>query len=506
VAAGKVVRLEKSRIAKVTKSASPDGRTVLKDVRYRGKVYPESRVVAESGEYYWVVSTEEAQAGERVRVPFSEIDSAVVRGKHVDPLRTLGGVGLAVAVLAGVAAVVVGISLASWDSGGSSGEYGSSCPFIYSYDGQRYVFDAEPFGGAICRGLARTEWCRLEHAAVVDGRYRLRMTNELDETQFTDETTLIVVDHPRGSVVAPDLSGRMHTFADPQPPQRATDREGRDARDLFAASDDRPWETLPSAVLASTDAESKEELTLEFAKPRNARQAKLLVNARTTLWGSRMVRHYLSLQGRRLPLFYRAVNRGGHRAESLLAWAARDELFQLEVRVETAQGWATRAIAAGGNPFAPEERAYALDVSDAPGDTLRLRLTPAATFWAIDRVAVEYGEDAPVVVREVPAMSAADTQGRDVRSALRRTDRRYLRIDEGGLAADLEFAAPPLDPALDRTVFVKAGGYYEVHVQAEGPPQKKVLARFDEPGFPIRLAIEEYRQAAQRLAQVQARQ
>ena len=38
-----------------------------------------------------------------------------------------------------------------------------SCPFLYSFDGQQYVFDGEPYGGAIMSSLARIDYPELKH-------------------------------------------------------------------------------------------------------------------------------------------------------------------------------------------------------------------------------------------------------------------------------------------------------------------------------------------------------
>jgi hypothetical protein len=73
-----------------------------------------------------------------------------------------------------------------------------SCPFVYSWDGSQYVFDAEPYGGAITRGLEKDDFTQLEQLREQDGLYRLKMVNEVDETQLTNLTELWVVDHLLG--------------------------------------------------------------------------------------------------------------------------------------------------------------------------------------------------------------------------------------------------------------------------------------------------------------------
>jgi hypothetical protein len=53
----------------------------------------------------------------------------------------------------------------------------------------------------------------MDNLKYFNGQYKVLISNELNETQCTDELKLIAVDHPRGVKVVPDTSGRIHTFA-----------------------------------------------------------------------------------------------------------------------------------------------------------------------------------------------------------------------------------------------------------------------------------------------------
>jgi hypothetical protein len=186
-----------------------------------------------------------------------------------------------------------------------------SCPFIFSFDGRGYVFDAEPYGGAICRGLKRTDWCELEHLAPVDNRYRLLVSNELDEIEKIDELKLLVVDHAAGVKVAVEPDGKIRTFARPVPPGSAVDEQGRDLSALLAADDGQRWKPAYEDKTINGSADLKGEAVLEFPKPREAKTAKLLVHAGTTLWGSQAAEGFLKLFGRGISAWYDEVNRFG---------------------------------------------------------------------------------------------------------------------------------------------------------------------------------------------------
>jgi len=371
-----------------------------------------------------------------------------------------------------------------------------SCPFIYSFDGREYVFDAEPYGGAICRGLKRTDWCELEHLAPVDNRYRLLVSNELDEIEKIDELKLLVVDHAAGVKVAVEPAGKIRTFARPVPPRSAVDDQGRDLSALLAVDDGLSWRPAYEDKAIKGSADLKGELVLEFAKPREAKTAKLLVHAGTTVSGSQAAEGFLKLFGRGISAWYDEVNSLGPAYYQVMSWYMRDELYLLHIRVETGRDWEERGLIYGGGPFMTENKAYTLDVHDVPGDVLRIKLTPPLNFWMFDFLAVDYSEDAPVSAVEMAPVQALDRAGRDFREDLALNDNRYLVMPRTRDSAELVFAAPPQAPGTVRTVFVKASGYYDIHLEGKGEPQTALIEKiFNVPGTALQNTYEAYLRA-----------
>ena len=115
-------------------------------------------------------------------IPVDQIDRYWIERKEFSTIRT---VGLTAGIFIGCVAVAAGIILATKES----------CPFIYSWDGHQYIFDSEPYGGAITRGLERDDYSELNHVVPDKGLYRLMIRNEVEETQYTNLMELIVADH-----------------------------------------------------------------------------------------------------------------------------------------------------------------------------------------------------------------------------------------------------------------------------------------------------------------------
>jgi hypothetical protein len=387
---------------------------------------------------------------------------------------------------AAVGAVAIFVALEHGRATAPSPPPSQSCPFIYSFDGEQYVFDAEPYGGAICQALQRSEWCSLDSLEGVNGRYRLLIANELDETQYADELKLVVVDHPKGVTVVPEIMGRMHTISNPMIPILAYDQKGKDIVPDIAQKDDRFWESGLEGRNPEKKEDLRDELVFEFPKPEGAKTAKLVANAWTTLWGSQAAKDLLKLFGNKLSDWYAEVNNFGLANRKIWDWYFNECLYVLKIYVETANGWQAKGMLYGGGPFISKDKSYPLDISDVPGETLRIKLTPAAGFWRLNYLAVDYTADIPIRVTEIGAAEAFSDKGRNDRVPLflAGPDHQYLVMPERGDYAELIFVAPSQNHDQDRTVFLKAQGYYDIHLEAKGEPQRELIDRiFREPGF-----------------------
>ena len=444
-----------------------------------GKTYAVAGVSEANGRYACKVS--EAVP---VSMPLSDIQLVHVRAVNVEAT-VLVNLGIA-AVAAGVIAVAAFYHSWYHPSG--------SCPFVYSYNGEKYVLDAETYGTAVCPGLKRTEWTVLDNLKAVHGEYRLALADELEETDYTDEMKLVAVDHPRGVEVLPDEAGGLHTFARPLPPASARDGRGRDILPLVAADDKLLWSSSLGDFDPARPEDPRDELTFEFPKPDGASQAKLLVNAWTTAWGASMAEDFLALRGRTLPEWYADVNAHGPQYAEVMHWFQSDELYTLKVWVETPAGWQARALVVGGAPYAAKSRAaHLLDIRDVPGKTLRIKLRPPANFWLVNNLAVDYSADLPVLAAEIAATSAVDQGGRDVTARLAATDGDYLVASKRGDRTEVTFPAPAPKAGLDRTVLLKVSGYYDVRADASGEPRLEAFERLlHEPGAAARYALEKY--------------
>lgn len=358
-----------------------------------------------------------------------------------------------------------------------------SCPLVYSWTGEGWRLDSGTFGGAITRGLARTDIDNLEHLKVVDGQVRLRVTNELDETDHLDELRILLVEHPRGTSVAPGAGGEIEVLGPLTSPFRATDLEGRDVLDRVMAADGWSWESDPTIHPAEA-APPRDGIELDFLRPRGTRSARLVVDANNTPWSAFLMSQFIEAHGRETNAWYAALDNHPAMARAFGERVARESF--LRASVQTAAGWKSQGVLWEAGPEIVKRQVLNLDLRDVGSDTVRVRLDAPRAFWLIDRVQMEFAgpgpRPKPLAVTELSPVRATTSRGRNVLDVLSRADGRELTLETGD-RADLVFGVPDSPRDHERTILLETHGWYHIHTSDRGEPDRALLWRIEtEPG------------------------
>ncbi|NUM77932.1 hypothetical protein HUU40_26520 [candidate division KSB1 bacterium] len=250
---------------------------------------------------------------------------------------------------------------------------------------------------------------------------------------------------------------------------------------MITDKDDRVWVSNPFGRNPEDKPEVRDGLLLEFPRPAGTNAAKLCCNLQNTLWASYLQGQLLALHGRELPDWYALMNSSP---------AARAALFQAMVRegmllvhVWNGQVWQEAGFFWEVGPSLAKDQVLWLDLSNIPGENLRVKLESTAGFWMINSVVIDYSPEAELIVTELLPEQARDHLGQDQREILTDNDGRYYVMPAVQDWAELVFVAPPLRKGQQRSVVLKSSGYYEIHVSAEGEPQRELVSRLmAEPG------------------------
>jgi tetratricopeptide (TPR) repeat protein len=161
-----------------------------------------------------------------------------------------------------------------------------SCPMIFTWNGERFEFVSDvlgvaPLGASSGDGgyfpVDHDEHVQIPRGALVakDGRYEVRMTEELREVAFLDRVRLVAVDHPENLEIFvndkfqdppfPDL--KLYGVERRIPPVAARDDDGRDVLAKVLARDRTYPDGFPRDAAGIA---KRHRLDLDFDDPRVA--------------------------------------------------------------------------------------------------------------------------------------------------------------------------------------------------------------------------------------------
>jgi hypothetical protein len=433
----------------------------------------------------------------RVRYALSDITTLAT--KQADGWKT---VGLVAGITLG-ALLVVGIAAAAsdwddWDwgsgSGSSSGSSGTdtqfSCPLIYSWDGESWRLDSGTFGGAIFEPLERTDIDGLDHVAAIDHTVRLRLANELNETDHIDGVELWAVDHAPGTEVVPDGSGTLHLAGGLSAPITAVDDHGRDVLATLRDVDGWGWESSPTGRDTARVDDVRSFVELAFHRPPGAQEATLVVHGNNTPWASWLMNEWITGHGSETDAWYASLNADAPTAQALGEALAREAF--LSVSTGGANGWTLQGLVWEAGPEIAKRQAHRLRFPDDGEPVARVRLESVPLYWNLDQVAISWsiGESAePVTTRLLPASATFERDGRDVRAALAAIDGDRLSL-ETGESVELRFDVPPVPEGLERSYLAATTGWYRIHgTPREGAPLPELARVGTEPLAVSRLSV-----------------
>ena len=170
----------------------------------------------------------------------------------------------------------------------------SSCPYLYTWNGERFEFITDFMGGGEMGyqespGHFNTpdpdEYVRIRSDQLKerDGRYEIRMTNELEEVLYVDRVQLVAVAHPSGVEVYPNEGMKdpprpfiLYKTENAHPPLSAIDDQGHDVLSRLAKIDRRFVDDFPLERIRGYASEHALTLKLDDEKRQPKRTVLLL--------------------------------------------------------------------------------------------------------------------------------------------------------------------------------------------------------------------------------------
>jgi hypothetical protein len=353
----------------------------------------------------------------------------------------------------------------------------SSCPFVYTFDGDAYAFTGEIFSGATQPGTEREDFLPLPLLSENKGYYSVKIANKVKEIQHIDLAELLVIDHSPDISVLADKYGKLNTFRDLQMPISAENGAGNDILSFLGSRDSLYYTGDPKMPNGG----AIEEIVLKFKRPVSADSAKLIIKAKNDFWLETVFARFHEMFGSAYENFSQQQERKS--GDELKKWMS-DQHIPLTVYIEKNGSWEYVDYFNIAGPMAFKDDILAFSLDGLSGDTLTLKLDYGFLFWDTDYAAIDYSHNIPVNVHKCPIITATDEKGNDKRTVLAEVDHQYYNQEEIGNEVLLTFEKPA-NSNQSRTLLLHTSGYYKILKDQQGKPQMQILSEFRIPGrFP----------------------
>jgi tetratricopeptide (TPR) repeat protein len=381
----------------------------------------------------------------------------------------------------------------------------SSCPYLYAWNGSRFEFVTDFMGGGEMGYLEEpgrynvpdpVEYVRVrgDQLRERDGRYELRVTNELEEAMFVDRLQLIAVAHPAGTEVYPNEGMSdppkpyvLYRTRGARPPAAATDDHGRDVLARITRMDREYPDDFRRDAIRGYAEEHTLTLKLDDGVPAGRRTLLLLTGWTDYAWSSDNVAASQAGKAIRTPSLQVRDARGRWKTviEDIGIPVGRPQTVTVDLTGKLLG--ASREVRIATNMRALWDQIL-VDTStgDSPVRTTRLDPAVANLRWrGFSREATPdgrepYGYDYEQVSSASPwkVMPGRYTREGDVRELLLAADDMFV-ISRPGDEISLSFDAsklPPLPAGWTRTFLLYADGFSkEMDINSASPDQVSPL-------------------------------
>ncbi len=367
-----------------------------------------------------------------------------------------------------------------------------SCPIVYAYEGKDFVLEGEIYSGAIFQLIERKDFLKLHKLTATNGAYVLKISNEIRETQNTDELVLLAIDHDSAVEIIADNQGDIHSVSSPRSPLSAQDSRGNDILQYVARLDENLWTSEPADRNQDNPEDLRDAIILRYLKPPDAEKAKLVIHAGNTYWADLILGRQLALMGYAMSSWYEQADQSPEVKEKALQFMKNQGLC-LNVSVLKNGNWVDQDYFYPTGPVARQDDILELSVGDITSDTVTIKLECGALFWMIDYAAVDYTPDTPVSVHVLTPVTAVDEKGLDITTSLTESDDVYYVMPEPGTHALVTFPIPELASSLKRSFIIRSEGYYTIHPISEETPDIEALTDIQQApdGF-LRYSLREF--------------
>ncbi|HEY5687435.1 MAG TPA: hypothetical protein VIS27_03935 [Yeosuana sp.] len=401
-----------------------------------------------------------SEIGTQVIIPFSNIKYISVNDKNTG--RSIANVFFGTIGVLAVIAIIVAATK-------------SSCPFIYVKNGEEFIFTGELYPGILTANQQRDDYLLLPYFNDANNECNIKITNELKEIQYTDFIQLLEISHPENVKVLLDKNGHPHTFSSINSPVNVlVDHLNIDNAPALVKDNNSYLFNSKINTLSSV-----RNIELEFNKPIHSEKGKLFLTVKNSMW----LDYIFGKFNEQFGTFYNQFQKKQQESpkEKSTTWM-NEQNIPLSVYLKSNNGWELVDKINTVGPMASRDIAIPIDLSDALGEKVVIKLETGFMFWEVDYAGLDFTEDLPLDINYINPDEAIDGNNTDVTKLLSTVDQNYFVQSNIGDEVVVNFKINESKPELSRTYFLKNRGYYNYIRNYDGEPNFQKLKLFKESG------------------------
>lgn len=298
---------------------------------------------------------------------------------------------------------------------------GGSCPFVYSWNGQEYILEAESFGAALGKGLEMNTVSVLNTIKPDADKLKIKITNERPETHFFNAIRLLAVETDDSVTVIADNYNQLWSVKKPVASILAKDHSQRNVTLTLAEPDRMYYESDMKG--AAPGGKYEDMVELHFPNPTHAQNGSVIIEAINTKFSISAFNYLFGFLDEQSIEFTDAIDNDPEMIAILNQWLHD---ASLSVSVWNGTDWEiTGALLPEANEI-PFSRLIRVTAPPAARDTLKIRLTSLTDVWKLDAVTIDWGYANPLRTKEIRLQTAIHSSGNDVSKELWKNDDQYI--------------------------------------------------------------------------------
>jgi hypothetical protein len=256
-----------------------------------------------------------------------------------------------------------------------------SCPFIYSWNGNGYILEGEAFGTGLGKLLETRTSIVMKSLESLDGKIRVKLTNERPETHFLNNVKMISVETKPWETVYSDNRNNICAISTHKKISKAIDQSGSEVTNLLKENDDNYWRSDLSS--ANSEAEYEDNINIFINDVARADSFSLVVSGKNTNLTTVVFLYLQKLLGDEYVNFHKAADVDPELSELIKSALVRSAL---KIDVWDGNEWKYTDLIFPEANKTKFTKLVRLPLYDRDTDEVKIRLRCLTDVWEIDGV------------------------------------------------------------------------------------------------------------------------